>query len=109
MNSGSAGELWTWLRLRRTWDDGLPSASATAARSRPASATLVMQRSTPISATLLSPSPSTSTVAVRSLSIAWIGAPNSRSPGHAGAELRIDRPTGGSQAYHGVVPIPFLP
>src|SRR5262249_45520265 len=47
---------------------------------RVASPIVSTQRSVAIRATFVSPSPSTSTVAVRSLSIAWIGDPNSRRP-----------------------------
>ncbi len=80
MKPASAGELWLWLRLSRTWETGTPISSATAPRSRAASSMLSTHRSVAISATLVSPSPSTRAVAVRSLSIAWIGEPKSRRP-----------------------------
>ena len=81
MNSGSAGPECVWLSLTSTCSTVVSSTAAIRRRSRSTTDTGIAHRSQATIAARLPPAASTRTVAVRSLSIAWMGSANSRIPG----------------------------
>ena len=66
-----AGELWVWFRLIMTWEEAVPTASATRSRRPFITGRSIHPVSDATIATFAFPSERTSAVAVRSLSIAW--------------------------------------